>query len=51
MTFATDFTSTQRQAVQMEYKFNPKWSLSGTCDQSGGSGVDGSIECYDGITR
>jgi hypothetical protein len=23
VTFATDITSTQRQAVQMEYKFNP----------------------------
>jgi len=41
VTFATDITSTQRQAVQMEYKFNPKWSVSGTRDQNGGFGVDG----------
>ncbi|HEX4604378.1 MAG TPA: translocation/assembly module TamB domain-containing protein, partial [Candidatus Angelobacter sp.] len=30
VTFATDITSTQRQAIQVEYKFNPKWSVSGT---------------------
>jgi translocation and assembly module TamB len=41
VTFATDITSTQRQAVQMEYKFNPKWSVSSTRDQNGGFGVDG----------
>jgi translocation and assembly module TamB len=41
VTFATDITSTQRQAVQIEYKFNPKWSVSGTRDQNGGFGVDG----------
>ena len=41
VTFATDITSTQRQAVQMEYKFNPKWSVTGTRDQNGGFGVDG----------
>jgi translocation and assembly module TamB len=40
-TFATDITSTQRQAVQVEYKFNPKWSVSGTRNQNGGFGVDG----------
>lgn len=32
---------TESQAVQMEYKFNPKWSVSGTRDQNGGFGVDG----------
>ena len=41
VTFATDITSTQRQAVQLEYKFNPKWSVSGTRNQNGGFGVDG----------
>ncbi|HLK09387.1 MAG TPA: translocation/assembly module TamB domain-containing protein [Candidatus Angelobacter sp.] len=41
VTFATDITSTQRQAIQIEYKFNPKWSVSGTRDQNGGFGVDG----------
>jgi translocation and assembly module TamB len=41
VTFATDITSTQRQAVQLEYKFNPKWSISGTRNQNGGFGVDG----------
>jgi len=41
VTFATDITSMQRQAVQIEYKFNPKWSVTGTRDQNGGFGVDG----------
>ena len=41
VTFATDITSTQRQAIQIEYKFNPKWSVSGTRNQNGGFGVDG----------
>ncbi|MGB8131510.1 MAG: translocation/assembly module TamB domain-containing protein [Candidatus Angelobacter sp.] len=41
VTFATDITSTQREAIQIEYKFNPKWSISGTRDQNGGFGVDG----------
>jgi translocation and assembly module TamB len=41
VTFATDITSTQRQAIQIEYKFNPKWSISGTRNQNGGFGVDG----------
>ncbi|HEY4678823.1 MAG TPA: translocation/assembly module TamB domain-containing protein [Candidatus Angelobacter sp.] len=41
VTFATDITSTQREAIQIEYKFNPKWSVSGTRDQNGGFGVDG----------
>jgi translocation and assembly module TamB len=41
VTFATDVTSTQRQAIQIEYKFNPKWSVSSTRDQNGGFGVDG----------
>ena len=41
VTYATDVTSTQRQAIQIEYKFNPKWSVSGTRNQNGGFGVDG----------
>jgi translocation and assembly module TamB len=41
VTYATDVTSTQRQAVQLEYKFNPRWSVSGTRDQNGGIGLDG----------
>ena len=40
VTFATDVTSTQRQAIQIEYKFNPKWSVSSTRNQNGGFGVD-----------
>ena len=40
-TFATDITSTQRQAIQIEYKLNPKWPVSGTRNQNGGFGVDG----------
>ncbi len=41
VTIATDVTSTQRQAVQVEYRFNPKWSVSTTRDQNGGFGVNG----------
>jgi translocation and assembly module TamB len=41
VTFATDVTSTQHQAIQVEYKFNPRWSVSGTRNQNGGFGVDG----------
>jgi hypothetical protein len=35
-----DITSTERQAVQIEYKFNPKSSVIGTRDQNGRFGVD-----------
>jgi translocation and assembly module TamB len=41
VTFATDVTSTQRQEIQVEYKFNPRWSVSADRDQNGGFGVDG----------
>jgi translocation and assembly module TamB len=41
VTYATDVTSTQRQAIQIEYKFNPRWSVSGTRNQNGGFGMDG----------
>ncbi len=40
VTFATDVTSTQRQVIQMEYKLNKKWSVSGVRDQNGGLGID-----------
>lgn len=40
VTFATDVTSTQQQQIQVEYKFTPRWSLSGVRDQNGGFGVD-----------
>lgn len=40
VTFATDITSTQQQQIQVEYKLNPRWSLSATRDQNGGVGVD-----------
>jgi translocation and assembly module TamB len=41
VTYATDITSTQRQAIQVEYKLNPKWSVNGTRNQNGGFGMDG----------
>lgn len=41
VTFATDVTSTQRQEIQVEYQFNPRWSVSADRDQNGGFGVDG----------
>jgi translocation and assembly module TamB len=41
VTFATDVTSTQRQAIQVEYKFNQKWSIGGTRNQNGGFGLEG----------
>jgi translocation and assembly module TamB len=41
VTFATDVTSTQREEIQIEYKLNPRWSVSGTRDQNGGFALDG----------
>ena len=41
VTFATDITSTQNQAIQVEYRFNPKWSVGGTRNQNGGFGIEG----------
>jgi hypothetical protein len=38
---ATDIASTQRQAIQVDIKFNPKCSVSGTRNQNGGFGADG----------
>jgi translocation and assembly module TamB len=36
-----DVTSTQREIIQGEYKFNKKWSASVTRDENGGFAVDG----------
>ncbi|HEX2327974.1 MAG TPA: translocation/assembly module TamB domain-containing protein [Candidatus Angelobacter sp.] len=41
VTFATDVTSTQSQAIELEYRFNRRWSVRGVRDQNGGFGVDG----------
>jgi translocation and assembly module TamB len=40
VTFASDVTSTQRQAIQLEYQLNPRWSVTGVRDQNGGFGGD-----------
>ncbi len=39
VTYSTDVTSTQRQAIQLEYRFNSRWSVSGVRDQNGGFGA------------
>lgn len=36
VTFATDVTSTEREAIELEYQINPRWSVSGVRDQNGG---------------
>jgi len=41
VTFSTDVTTTQFSAVQLQYRLNPKWSVSGVRDQNGGFGLDG----------
>jgi len=41
VTFSTDVTTTQNAAVQMQYRINRKWSVSGVRDQNGGFGLDG----------
>jgi hypothetical protein len=47
-----DITSTERQAVQIEYKFNPKWSVSGTRDQTAGlAWMEGTGRIFDGAGR
>jgi len=43
VTYSTDVTSTQRQAIQLEYRFNSRWSLSGVRDQNGGFGATASF--------
>ncbi len=40
VTFSTDVTTTQNTVVQMQYRMNRKWSLSGVRDQNGGFGLD-----------
>jgi translocation and assembly module TamB len=40
VTFSTDVTSTQRQAIQLEYQLNRRWSVSTVRDQNGGYGAD-----------
>jgi translocation and assembly module TamB len=40
VTFSTDVTATQRQAVQLEYQFNRRWSATTVRDQNGGFGVN-----------
>ena len=42
VTYSTDVTSIQRQAIQLEYRFNPRWSVSGVRDQNGGFGATAS---------
>jgi translocation and assembly module TamB len=41
VTFSTNVTTTQNVALQMQYQFNRKWSVSGVRDQNGGFGLDG----------
>lgn len=36
VTFATDVTSTEREAIELEYQISPRWSVSGIRDQNGG---------------
>jgi len=40
VTFSTDVTTTQYSAVQLEYRVNRKWPVSGVRDQNGGFGLD-----------
>ncbi|HEX7962553.1 MAG TPA: translocation/assembly module TamB domain-containing protein, partial [Terriglobales bacterium] len=40
VTFSTDVTSTQRQAVKIEYQVNPRFSINASRDQNGGFGFD-----------
>ncbi len=40
VTFSSDVTSTERQAIKLEYQVTPRFSVSGTRDQNGGFGVD-----------
>ncbi len=41
VTFSTDVTTTQFSAIQLQYKMNPKWSVSGVRDENGGFSLDG----------
>lgn len=40
VTFATDVTSTQREAISVQYQATPRLSFSGTRDENGGFGFD-----------
>ncbi len=40
VTFSTDVTATQNQAIQLEYQQSPRVSFSGTRDQNGGFAFD-----------
>lgn len=39
VTFSTDVTSTQRQAIELQYKVSPRVGVTGTRDQNGGFGM------------
>lgn len=41
VTFSTDVTATQNTTVQLQYRLNRKWSISGVRDQNGGFSLDG----------
>jgi translocation and assembly module TamB len=41
VTFSSDVTTTQFSAVQLQYRLNQKWSVSGVRDENGGFGLDG----------
>ena len=43
VTFSTDVTNTQNQAIQGQYKLSPRVSISGTRDQNGGFAADALI--------
>ena len=40
VTFSTDVTSTQRQAIKLEYQVSPRFSVNAVRDQNGGFGFD-----------
>ena len=41
VTFSSDVTTTQFSAVQLQYRINRRWSVSGVRDENGGFGLDG----------
>ena len=41
VTFSTDVTTSQNAAIQLQYRLNRKWSVSGVRDQNGGFALDG----------
>jgi hypothetical protein len=43
-TYSADVTSTQDQAMQLEYRCNSRWSVSGVRDQNGGFGATVSFQ-------